>query len=95
MSDKTITDDQKMKMYSAALNRYLSADKSLEMLWFPPVLVKLFKTGETAVITLPADVEENEAEKMTEDRIIKNVPNAYQVSAKQLIGNLKDYTGVS
>ena len=32
--------------------------------------------GETAVITPPAGVEENEAEKMTEDRIIKNVPKA-------------------
>ena len=32
---------------------------------------------------------------MTEDRIIKNVPKAYQVRAKKLIGHLKDYTGVS
>ena len=32
---------------------------------------------------------------MTEDRIIKNVPTAYQVRAKKLIGHLKDYTGVS
>ena len=32
---------------------------------------------------------------MTKDCIIKNVPKAYQVRAKQLIGNLKDYTDVS
>ena len=51
--------------------------------------------GETAVIIPPADVKEKEAEKITEDRIIKNVPRAYQVRAKKLIGHLKDYTGVS
>ena len=28
LSDNTISDDQKMKMYSTALNRYLSAAKS-------------------------------------------------------------------
>ena len=32
---------------------------------------------------------------MTEDRITKNVPKAYQVRAKKLIRHLKDYTGVS
>ena len=32
---------------------------------------------------------------MTEDRIIKNVPKAYQVRVKKFIGHLKDYTGVS
>ena len=32
---------------------------------------------------------------MTEDRIIKNLRNAYRVRAKQLIGHLKDYTDVS
>ena len=95
LNDNTISDDQKMKMYSTALNRYLSAAKSLEMPWFAPVLRKLFKMGETVVITLPASVEEKEAEKMTQDRIIKNGPKAYQVRAKKLIGHLKDYTGVS
>ena len=95
LSDNTISDDQKMKMYSMALNRYLSAAKSLEMPWFAPVLRKLFKMDETALITPPAGVEEKEAEKMTEDPIIKNVPKAYQVRAKKLIGHLKDYTGIS
>ena len=38
LSDNTISDDQKMKMYSTALNRYLSATKSLEMPWFASVL---------------------------------------------------------
>ena len=52
-----------MKMYSAELNRYLSAAKSIEMPWFAPVLGTLFKMGETAVITPPPDVEENEAER--------------------------------
>ena len=99
LSDNTISDDQKMKMYSMALNRYLnrylSAAKSLEMPRFAPVLGKLFKMSETAVITPPASVEEKEAENMTEDRIIKNVPKAFQVRAKRLIGHIKDYTGVS
>ena len=45
LSDNTINDDQKMKMYSTALNRYLSASKSLGMPWFAPVLGKLFKMG--------------------------------------------------
>ena len=66
-----------MKMYSTALNRYLSAAKSLEMPWFALVLGRLVKMGETAVITHSADVEEKEAEKMTIGRIIKNVPKAY------------------
>ena len=65
------------------------------MPWFAPVLEQLFKMDETAVITPPADVEEKEAEKMTEDGIIKNVHKAYQVRSKQIIGHLKDYTGVS
>ena len=60
----------------------MSAAKNLEMPWFVPVLGTLFKMGETAVITPPAGVEEKEAEKMTEDRIIKNVPKIYQVRAK-------------
>ena len=51
--------------------------------------------GETAVITPPPDVEEKEAEKMTEVLIVKNVPRIYQARAKKLIGHLKDYTGVS
>ena len=74
LSDNTITDDQKMKMYSAAFNRYLSAAKSIEMPWFAPVLGKFFKMGETAVITPPPNVEEKEAKNMTDDRIAKNVP---------------------
>ena len=32
---------------------------------------------------------------MTEDRIINNVPKAYQVRATKLIGHLKYYAGVS
>ena len=42
-SDNTISDDQKMKMYSTALNRYLSATKILEMPWFAPILGKLLR----------------------------------------------------
>ena len=48
LSDNTISDDQKMEMYSTALNRHLSAAKSLEMPWLALVLGKLFKMGETA-----------------------------------------------
>ena len=84
-----------MKMYSAALNRYLNAAKSIEMLWFAPVLGTLFKMSETTVITPQPDIEEKEAEKMTEDRFVKNVPRTYQAREKKLIGEIKDYTGVS
>ena len=61
------------------------------MPWFATVLGKLFKIGEPAVTTPPPNVEEKEAEKMTDDRIVKNVPRTYQARAKIL----KDYTGVS
>ena len=69
-SDNTISDDQKIKIYSAALNRYLCAAKSIERTWFAQVLGKLFKMRETAVITSEPDAEEMEAEKMTEDRVV-------------------------
>ena len=95
LSDSTISDDQKIKMYSAALNRYLSSAKSIEIPRFAPVLGKLFKMGETAVITPPPNVEEKETEKTTEDRIVKNVPRTYQARAKKLIEHLKAYTDVS
>ena len=90
LSDNTITDVHKMKMYSAAMNRYLSAAKGIEMPWFALVLGKLFKMDETAVITSSPDTGEKEAEKMTEDRIVQNVPRTYQARAKKLIGHLKD-----
>ena len=73
----------------------MSAAKSIEMSWFAPVLGKLFKMGETAVITPPPDVEAKETGKVTEDRIVKKVPMTYQARAKKLIGHLKDFTGVS
>ena len=38
LNDSTISDDEKIKMYSTALKRYLSAAKTLEMSWFAPVL---------------------------------------------------------
>ena len=38
LSDNAFDDDQKIKMYSTSLNRYLSAAKSLELPWFSPVL---------------------------------------------------------
>ena len=90
LSDNTVNDDQKMKMYSMALTRYLSAAKSLEMPWFAQVLGKLFKMGETVVITPRPSTEEQEEEKMTEEHITKNVPKPYQARAKKLIGHLKD-----
>ena len=54
------------------------------MPWFAPVLGKLFKMGETAVITHLSVTEENEVEKMTEYRIVKNVPRTYQARAKNI-----------
>ena len=60
LSNNTISDDQKRKMYFMALNSYLSPAKSLEMPSFAPILGKLFKMGETAAITPSADVEEKE-----------------------------------
>ena len=70
MSDNTISEEQKMEMYSTVLNRYLSAAKSLEIPWFASVLGKLFRMGETAAITPPVGVEKKQ-KKMTEGRIIK------------------------
>ena len=67
-SDNTISDDQKMKMYSTALNRYLCVAKSLEMPWFAAVLGKLFKMGETAVIKPSARVEETMLKKRKQKR---------------------------
>ena len=61
MGDNTISDDQDMKMYSAALNRFLGAAKTIKMHWFAPVLGKLFQMGETAIITPSPDAEENDA----------------------------------
>ena len=75
LNDNTISDDQKLKIYSAALNWYLIAAKSIEMPCFAPVLGKLFKIGETAAIIPTLDAEEKEAKKITEYRIIKKVLN--------------------
>ena len=47
-----------------------------------------------AIITPPSSAEEKEAEKMTEDRIIKNVLKAYQTRAN-IKWTPKDYTDVS
>ena len=58
LSDNTITDDQNMKMYSTSWNGYMGAAKSIEMPWIAPVLGKLFKMGETAVLTPPPDIKE-------------------------------------
>ena len=41
------------------------------MPWFAPVLEKRFQMGETAVIRPPPDIEEKEADKITDDRIVK------------------------
>ena len=73
-----------MKTYSAALNRYLSAAKGIEMAWLAPLLGKLFKMNDAAAFTPPPDAEEDEAEKMTEDQIVKNVHRTYHVGAKKM-----------
>ena len=38
LEDDSVSDDEKMKMYSTALTRYLSATKNNEMPWFAPTL---------------------------------------------------------
>ena len=67
-----------MKMYSAALNRYLSAAKGIEMPWFAPVLGQLFKMGETAIITPSSNVEEKKNRK--DDRRPYRKKRAYDIS---------------
>ena len=70
LSDNTISNYQKTKIYYTALTTYLSTAKSLEMPRYAPILGILFKMGKTAVVTPPVGVEEKKAEKMTEDSII-------------------------
>ena len=40
LKDSSVSDDQKMKMYSTALTRYLSATKNSEIPWFAPIFGK-------------------------------------------------------
>ena len=42
LEDDSVSDDQKMTLYSTALTRYLSATKNNEMPWFSPIFGKLF-----------------------------------------------------
>ena len=37
LEDDSVSDNQKMKMYSTALTRYLGATKNNEMPWFAPI----------------------------------------------------------
>ena len=50
----SVNDDEKMKMYSSALTRCLSATKINEMPWFAPILCKLFKLSENVVVFKPS-----------------------------------------
>ena len=53
LEDDSVSDDQKMKMYSTALTRYLSATKNNEMPWRAPIFGKLFKlSGMSSSLTL-------------------------------------------
>ena len=89
VNDNTMSDDQKITMYSMKLSTYLSAPNSLEMPWFAPVLGKHFKLDETAVITHSSNADEKEAERMSANRIIKNVPKPYQARAKKMYRTLE------
>ena len=54
--DDSVSEDQKMNMYSSALTRYLSATKNNEMPWFAPIFGKLFKLSENVVVSnLPGE----------------------------------------
>ena len=85
LEDDIVSDDQKMKMYSTALTRYLSATKNNEMVWFAPIFGKLFKLSENVAVSNPPGEEQKIPEKyqITEDKIIRNVPKTYQAKAKK------------
>ena len=52
---------------------------------------KLFKLSENFIVSNPPAEEQ----KITEDKIVQNVPKTYQAKAKKLIAHLKEYTGVT
>ena len=95
LEDDSVSDDQKMKMYSTALTKHLNATKNNEMPWFAPILDKLFKLSENVVVSTGEDQKIPEEYQITEDKIIRNVPKTYQAKAKNLIAHLKPYTGVT
>ena len=76
LEDDSVSDDQKMKMYSTALTRYLSATKNNDMPWFAPIFGKLFKLSENFVVSNPPGEEQKipKEYRITEDKIIRNVP---------------------
>ena len=97
LGDNSVSDDEKMKMYSTALTRFLSVTKNNEMPWFAPILGKLFKLSENVVVSNPPANQQKilEEYKITVVKIIRNVPQTYQAKAKKLIAHLKDDTGVT
>ena len=53
--------------------------------------------SENVIISNPPAEEQKitEEHKISEDKIIRNVPKTYQGKAKKLIAHLKDYTSVT
>ena len=72
LEDDSVSDDEKMTMYSTALTRYLSAIKNNEMSWFALVFGKLFKLIENVVVSNPPGEEQKISEEyqISEDKII-------------------------
>ena len=97
LEDDSVSDDEKITMYSTALTRYLSAPKNNEMSGFALIFGKLFKLIENVVVSNPPGEEQKISEEyqITEDKIVVNVPKEYQAKAKKLITHLKDYTCVT
>ena len=97
LEDDSVSDDEKMKMYSTALTRYFSATKNNEMPWFVPILGKLFKMSENVVISNPPGEEQKipEEYQINEDKIIRKVIKTYLAEARKLIVHLKEYTCVT
>ena len=63
LEDDSVSDDQKMKLYSTVLTRYLSATKNNEMHRFAMILGKLFKLSENVVASNPSAEEQMVTEK--------------------------------
>ena len=98
LQDDPVSDDEKMKKYSTALTRYLSATKNSEMPWFASILGKLFKLSENVVVSNSPSEEQKitEERQISEDKIICNVPKQKiteerQISEDKIIWNVPNH----
>ena len=73
LEDDSVSEVQKMKMYSTALTRYFSATKNDEMPWFGPIFGKLFKLTENVVVSNPPGEQQQ-------------IPEEYQLLKTRLFG---------